>query len=263
MLTAVSILSDNHSDAYRAVSQYVGRRLGIPVDFCQRVPWQEREAMLYRGQAHFGFLCGLPYVRQARRQDPPLELLAAPVMRGERYQGEPIYFSDVIVHRQSGYGSFQELRGSVWAYNGADSHSGYNLVASHLARNGLDGRFFARVRESGAHLQSLSWVLQGTVDASAIDATVLESELSRRPSLAEEVRILEVLGPSPMCPAVASTRLPEELKRGLREALLGMHADPEGAEVLAGLPLLRFSPVSDPDYDPIRRMEAEAATISL
>ena len=31
--------------------------------------------------------CGLPYVKLARQPSPPVELLAAPVLQGERYQG--------------------------------------------------------------------------------------------------------------------------------------------------------------------------------
>ena len=33
-------------------------------------PWQERERMLDRGEAHMGSICGLPYVCRADRRKP-------------------------------------------------------------------------------------------------------------------------------------------------------------------------------------------------
>jgi phosphonate transport system substrate-binding protein len=58
---------------------------------------------------------GLPaansYVQLARRNRPPIELPGAPVLQGERYGGRPIYFSDVLVHRDSPFCSFADLRG--------------------------------------------------------------------------------------------------------------------------------------------------------
>jgi ABC-type phosphate/phosphonate transport system substrate-binding protein len=46
-----------------------------------------------------------------------VELLAAPVMAGTRYAGRPVYFSDIVVHRDSAARSFADLRGARWAYN--------------------------------------------------------------------------------------------------------------------------------------------------
>src|SRR5437867_10503703 len=55
-----------------------------------RVPWPSREQMLDRGDAHIGFICGLPYVWKADSAAPQVELLAAPVMlrRSEEHTSE-------------------------------------------------------------------------------------------------------------------------------------------------------------------------------
>ena len=75
------------------------------------------------------WLCGLPYVRKAQFKDFAIELLAVPIPLGSRYRAEPIYFSDVVVKRESRFRSFYDLRGSSWAYNEPMSHSGFNVCA--------------------------------------------------------------------------------------------------------------------------------------
>src|SRR5262249_44567968 len=149
-------------------------RLNISTQFIGDVSWQEREESLDRGQIDVCWICGLPYVRKINVESPNIELLAAPLMRHPRYGNKPVYYSDVVVHAGSHYASFHDLRGSTWAFNEAGSHSGYNLVRYHLAVKGRASGYFARVVESGSHQDSLQMILEGAIDATAIDSTVLE-----------------------------------------------------------------------------------------
>ena len=257
----VSLMAENAGFFYRALASYLTRQVGLRIELEESVPWQERERMLDRGEVEIGFICGLPYVWKADQPNPHLELLAAPVMRGARYRGRPVYFSDVVVRRESAFRQFTDLRGSSWAYNEPTSHSGYLLTRCHLARLGeLDG-FFARVVEAGAHQTALRWVIDGTVDASAIDSTVLELELTLHPELAPLIRVVETLGPSPIPPAVISTRVPLMIRRALQTALLEMHENDEGREILAAAMTKRFVEITDAEYNPIRRMALEAAFV--
>src|SRR5688500_276303 len=96
-------MAQNADFLYRSMAEWMGRRVGVPVEVVDSVPWQERERMLDRGEAQMGFICGLPYVRKADGPARSVELLAAPVMRGARYGGRPIYFSDVIVRHDSSF----------------------------------------------------------------------------------------------------------------------------------------------------------------
>lgn len=98
-----SYLAPNMFRVYRYIAQYVGRRLG----YSTRISVGKSFDAFELGTADVGFICGLPYVKLRRRVPAPVELLAAPVLRGLRYAGQPIYFSDVIVHRDS---PFKTLR---------------------------------------------------------------------------------------------------------------------------------------------------------
>ena len=257
----VSLMAGNADFFYEGLADYLTRRTGIRVRVIDDVCWRERDVMLDRGLAQMGFVCGLQYVYKLDDEKKKVELLAAPVMGSPRYQSKPVYFSDVIVHRDSPYQSLGDLRGKSWACNEPSSHSGCNLIRYHMAVRGMDGAYFRQITESGSHQNSLAMVLDGRIDATAIDSTVLELELRLRPELRQWIRIIETLGPSPIPPAVISSLVPETVKQALRDALLMMHEDAEGRRILAGPGVAHFVEVSDSDYDPIRRMAREANQI--
>jgi phosphonate transport system substrate-binding protein len=184
-------------------------------------------------------------------------------MQGARYQNRPVYFSDVVVHRESRFQTFADLRGASWAYNEPGSHSGYNVVRYHLATLGETSGYFGQVIESGAHQTSLQMILHHQIDASAIDSTVLELEFQRDPAVRSQVRIIETLGPSPIPPWVILKSLSQELRKALREMLLRMHQDPQGRAILADGQIARFAYVEDGDYDAIRSMARQAELVTL
>lgn len=254
-------MAPNAEETCGAIAHYLQHHLQIPVEFVHQIPWQEREQRLDAGEIQIGWICGLPYVWKADEPVANLELLVAPVMRGDRYQNRPVYFSDVVVRQDSPYQSFADLRGTVWAYNEPRSHSGYWLTRSHLATLGETSGYFARVVESGAHQNSLRLLLEGQIDASAIDSTVLETELRQQPTLAEQIRIIDTLGPSPIPPWVIARSLPLDLKQRVRSLFLQMHQDPQGEQMLAAGAIAHFVAVSDADYDPIRQMAERAERV--
>lgn len=244
-----------------ALARYISDRLQIPTTFVGDIPWQERERRFDAGAIDCCWICGLPYVWKTARGEPSLELLAAPVMQGERYRGRPVYFSDVVVQRTSHFHSFADLRGATWAYNEPGSHSGFNVVRAHLAHLGERSGYFGRVVAAGAHQTSLRLLLAGEIDATAIDSTVLEAELQHQPAIEERIRVVATLGPSPIPPWLILRQVPEALRRAVRFALLEMHRDRAGQKLLATERIARFIPIGDRWYDSIRQMHQEAGGV--
>ncbi|MDR3574974.1 MAG: PhnD/SsuA/transferrin family substrate-binding protein [Anaerolineaceae bacterium] len=245
------------------LAAYLSEQLGLPVDPRLDIPWQQRESRLDEGQIDLCWICGLPYVLKADRYPSRIRLLAAPVMYAERYRNEPIYFSDVVVRSDSPYQHLEDLRGARWAYNEPGSQSGYNIVRYGLAKLGEKGGFFGQVVESGAHQISLQMILDGEIDGSAIDSTVLEQELLDDPAIISQIRIIDTLGPSPIPPWVTPIDLDVETHQRLLGCMLGMQADPHGRQILTRAGLARFSAVQDKDYDPIREMSRAAINVRL
>lgn len=249
-LRFATFLAPNMLGVYRSVADYVGEKLGLQTELTVGYSFGQ----FATGEADVGFLCGLPYVQLARQPRAPVELLAAPVLEGERYRGKPIYFSDVIVRADSPYRSFRDLRGRSWAYNDPDSHSGYNVTRYQLVSMGETDGFFERVVEAGSHQRSIRMVCGGEVDAAAIDSQVLAVELRDLPDLRERLKVIDTLGPAGIQPVVAASRLPDRLKAEVGAALLSMGDDPAARVHLAPGFVERFVPVTDDDYDDVRAM---------
>ena len=250
LLRFATFLAPNMFGVYRFVADYVGEELGYRVELIVGSSFDQFAAT----QADVGFICGLPYVQLARQPSPPVELLAAPVLQGARYEGRPIYFSDVIVHTDSRHRSCSDLRGCSWAYNDLDSHSGYNVTRHRLVQMGEVGGYFGRVVEGGSHQRSIRLVCNGEVDAAAIDSQVLAVELRDHPALKNQLRVIDTLGPAGIQPVVAASRLPDALKADIRDVLLDMGDDPVARAGLAPGFIERFVTVTDEDYDDVRAM---------
>lgn len=201
------------------------------------------------------FVCSIPYLLFADDGRIDMEVIAAPVLRGERYGGRPIYFSDVIVAAQSRYRSFADLRGARWAFNEPFSHSGYMTVLHHLATLGEDLGYFSEMVETGFHQDAIRMVADGRVDASAIDSQVLDIELRDDPELAVRLRRIGTIGPSTIQPVVASrSRLIDRERRIITDALLAVADVPAARPLLEAAMVERFVPLSGAAYDDIREM---------
>jgi phosphonate transport system substrate-binding protein len=255
LLRFVTFLAPNLLPVYRFITSYVGRRLGCATEIHVGTSYEEAYS------ADVAFICGLPYVELERRRHAALEPLVAPILQGPRYAGRPICFSNVIVHADSPFWSFAELRGCCWCYNETLSQSGYGIIRYWLMRQGETSGFFGRIVEAGWHERSVRMVAAGEADASAIDSQVLAVAMKDDPVLRRRLRVIATLGPSTIQPVVAARHLPACLRERIRQILIEMADDPVARPVLHEGMVERFAPVNDQSYEDIRQMlrEVESA----
>jgi phosphonate transport system substrate-binding protein len=246
-LRVVSLLSDAAAPGVRAVAARLEAALERPVTLVESVPWQAREQLLDEGQASLAFMCGLLFMRK-RATGAALRAVVAPVPAAPRYGGLPIYFSDVVVRADSSFTSFAELRRHSWAYNEPGSYSGYAAVRWHLAQLGERDGYFSRAVETGSHLASLGAVLDGVVDATAIDSTALDDAVRADPALTPRFRTIGYIGPSPIPPVVGAEFLGPALLERIGAALTSLHLDPPGLVALAAGGVARYVSCATADY---------------
>ena len=91
-----------------------------------------------------------------------------------------------------------------------------------------------------------------------VPGTPVENEI-----LTRSLRVVDVLGPSSIPPVVVSKGLDNELKCRLREALITMHHENCGAEILRESLIERFVAVADKDYGNIREMLAKVQEVEF
>ena len=252
-LVFANFLAPNMTSVYAGVAARVGQALEVPAQLIERSSFEQ----LRDGSVGVAFLCGLPYVRLCTERPGMLRPLAAPVLDEARYEDRPVYFSDVIVGRDSPFRSFDDLRGHSWAYNEAGSYSGCLLVRHHLLQVGETESFFGRVTFTGRHQESIRQVVDGAVDAAAIDSHVLGVERLRNPELASQLRVIASFGPSTIPLVVATAEVPATLHARIGAALCELGGDPETRRLLASGLIRRFTPIEDRAYDDIRRKLAD------
>ena len=245
-----TFLAPNMLRVYQAIADEVGSQLGLTTELIVETDYENCRNDIN----DLCFVCSLPYVMFEKEGVSPAVPIAAPVLSGERYGGTPIYFSDVIVHKDSDLLTFEDLRGKSWSFNEPLSQSGYGIARYHLVSIGETGGFFGEVVNAGFHETSVRMVAAREVDASAIDSQVLTVELRDHPDLAQELRVIAALGPSTIQPVGVSKRFPPEFRRKVQDILVGLGDDPAFDEILAHGTVERFVEVGPSDYDDIRRM---------
>src|SRR5262249_59132304 len=89
-LRIVSFLAPKLLGFYTFLAGRVARNLRYKVEVVVGTSYDELDS------ADVAFVCGLHYVERTRRGNCPVEPIAAPVIRGARYGGRPVYFFHLI-----------------------------------------------------------------------------------------------------------------------------------------------------------------------
>lgn len=161
-------------------------------------PWEDRLAALRSGAAGVGWLCGFLHMNLGRSENWQFKAVAAPRSSRSGFDGRPVYFGDVIVRADSQHNSFDDLAGTVFAYNEESSLSGFHMMLDHLVETGRDLSFFASTIASGSHMASIEMVADGSADCAIIDSTILDAHMPDR------LRTVISVGPYPAPPIVCA-----------------------------------------------------------
>lgn len=234
---------------YRQFLDYIGEKVGMPVDFVDRDNYAEINELVHTGDVDVAFVCGGPYVKGHAAFG--MELLAAP----EAY-GKTIYYSYIIVNRDSAIRTFEGLRGKSFAFADPLSNSGTLVPTYMLARmHETPGTYFNKTIFTQSHDKSIKAVAQGIVDGAAVDSLIWEYENRRDPDMTSRTRIIKKSPPYGIPPVVVRPGLDPKLKEQIRLALLNAHYDPKGKAILAGMMIDKFVPAEDSAYNSIREMD--------
>lgn len=242
------VLVEHYLEVNQQLISYVGEKLGWPTDLVQRRSYKEISDLLEKAEVDVAFVCGRPYVLDRDRFG--LELLVAPLV----YE-EPIYYSYVIVPRDSPVQRFDELRGKRYAFSDPLSNSGHLVPLYMLTRVGeTPDRFFRRYIFTHSHSGSVEAVAVKFVDGASVDSYVYDYLAATNPRLTEKTRIIARSPPHGITPVVVRPGLDPGLKAEVRRVFLEMDRDPKGRDLLRQLMIRRFVTVPDSLFDSIRHM---------
>lgn len=238
---------------YERMLQYLGRKLGMPVEVVQRSGYSECIALLESREVDAALVCSGPYVEARERFGA--EVLVAPQVRGRG-----TYCAYIIARKDGPVRRFSDLRGKTFAYTDPLSTTGKLFPAHLLAERGETSEtFFGRTLFTWGHDNSIEAVAHGLADGAAVSSLVWEALAKAGGNAASETKVIERSASFGMPPVIVHPRLDPELKKKLRAVFLSMHKDAEGRALLSQAGIGRFLPAKDSSYDGIRRMRAEVA----
>lgn len=206
------------------------------------------------------FMCGLPFAR-AEPQPVPV---AAPVPSPEAFGGEPRYWSDFVVRRDSGFESVADTFGSRIAFTVPGSQSGCIAALSYFQalHPGADSRGAGRplfaeiIAPTITPVGALEAVVSGTAEIAPIDAYAFALLGRHRPDLTAAVRVVGRTAPTPIPLLVASPAVAASDAgaggEALAEAFLAAHSDTALKALMDRLLLQRFVRPDPKAYDELK-----------
>lgn len=234
---------------YRQFLDYIGERMGQPVEFVDREDYAEINKLVATGQVDVAFVCGGPYVDG--KKEFGMEILAAPVA-----YGETVYYSYIIVNKNSPFQQLSDLRGKRFAFTDPLSNTGKLVPTYMLAKmKETPDSFFGKYSYLGSHDKAIEAVAKGVVDGAAVDSLIWEYANSTSSEFTSKTRIILKSPPYGIPPVVVPKGLAPEQKERLRKIFLEAHVDPKGTEILKKMHIDRFVTLDDNAYDSIREMK--------
>jgi hypothetical protein len=226
---------------YQYMTEFVERSIGVPT-FLLNGEALEDFADAY---TDVGFLTPLAYIQLLNQTPCPVELIVAPISLGEVQLGDiPPVFFDIVVRKESRITSANELEGCIWSYYTGMPHT----EDQSLYEQCLPTASVKMMIETQTQAQALRLVLDGTADATAIDAHMLDLVYRNSPQMTERLRILSAYCPSTGPLVVVASHLGANVKRKIQEAFLRMHQDTFFAKRLREGSIDHFIPVTNSHY---------------
>lgn len=249
-LTAV-FLSDQAAFLARW-SDYLSLRVGVEVVFVARESYQSILDLLFSGQLDAAWICGYPYVRHQAQ----LKLLAVPV-----YQGAPLYQSYLIRARDGAIElkGWSDLKHRVLAYSDPLSNSGWLVAQAQLRAAGLSERDLRRAFFAHGHRNVAEAVATGLAHAGCIDGYVWETMQLQKIALVAKTQVIWKSDFYAFPPIVVRQGDRNNVLAGLGEALLTMHDEPQGQDLLRALNLNGFSKPAPALFDSIKALAASVS----
>ena len=208
-------------------------------------------AAMRAGDVDFAWLPPLAYVL-SKMDGTGTVLLKA--VRGEN----PFYYGAIIVRKDSGINSVDDLRGKVMGWGDLLSFSGHIFPKYDLIRKeGYTHDFFDREANLSSHPAVVVAVLNGHIDAGAVWANDTEGHtgawlIGDHAERKDEIKPIFYTDPIPGDTFTVRTRYlrdnPEKTER-IRRAVMALSDDPEGARILITVyRITRMAPATDEDY---------------
>ena len=234
---------------YKQMIDYVGAKLGQPVQMVQEESYDKTDALLESGEIPIAFVCAGPYVKDHDKFGA--ELLVAP-----QSYGQPFYYAYIIVAKDSPITDLAGLKGKSFAFTDPKSNTG-KIVPTYMVGkefNSTPENFFSEVIYSKSHDKSVEMVAKHLADGASVDSLIYDYAAKKNPQFTSLTKIIRKSPRYGIPPVIVRKDVDPALKAKIRDIFLNMHKDPTGKAILDGIMVDKFIVPADADYNSVREM---------
>lgn len=234
--------------SYQEMVQYIAKQMGRPAVLIQRKTYEELNMLLAAGEADIAFVSTGAYT--SYNGVTPLELLAM-----VQTDDTVFYQAYIVVQADSDIYHVSQLRDKTFAFTDPLSYSG-RLAIDYLLLEDFGTtpeKFFHKCFYTFNHDKSLWAVVNKLADGAGIDSQIYAYAQKSDPDIANKIRIIHIMPPTPTGPVVMRRDLPQGVKDKLRDIFYHMDEQPEMAQAMHQVIIDKFVEPQPEAYDELKR----------
>ncbi len=173
-----------------------------------------------------------------------------PIARPETVDGISTYYGLIMVRKDGGIKTAQDMKGKIFAFVDRATTAGYLLPLAYFKENGIDDyqTFLRETYFAGTHEAAIYDLLNKKADICAAKDTVFTMLAARDKRLTKELLLLARSPDVPENGLALRKNFDSTIKNELKKALLSMDKDPEGINVLKKFGARKFIETTNDDY---------------
>jgi phosphonate transport system substrate-binding protein len=234
-------------ERYEPIAGYLSAKAGVPVHLKVLTQYgnviDNFESLKLDGAFFGSFSYLLAHAKLG------VEVLARP----EGPDGTSTYHGVIFVRKDSGIRTVHQMKRKRLALVARATTAGYLFPLIYLLKAGIRNpdAYFQEVYFTGTHERTVRDVLDKKAEVGASKNTVFGRLAAEDPRVDRELLILGTSAEVPENGLALRKTLEASVKRRIRDALIAMHDDPEGAKILKAFGARRFIRTTDADYEPV------------
>jgi phosphonate transport system substrate-binding protein len=238
------------------LTKYLERTVGMKVDFVPVNDYPAAVEALVNKQVELVWFGGFTYVQAQIRSGGKI----IPISQREE---DTSFRSVFITQTNSGIKRLTDLKGKQVSFGSQSSTSGHLMPRSFLLEAGIDpDKDFKRVAYSGAHDATIAAVVNGRVDAAALDITVWRKFVSENKVDTTRVDVFYTTPPYFNYNWSVHADMPAPLREKITAALLNLNMNnPEGKEILTLNRATKYIPTKPENYKGLENAGRSAGLI--
>jgi phosphonate transport system substrate-binding protein len=238
------------------LTKYLERTVGMKVDFVPVNDYPAAVEALVNKQVELVWFGGFTYVQAQIRSGGKI----IPIAQREE---DTSFRSVFITQTNSGIKRLTDLKGKQVSFGSQSSTSGHLMPRSFLLEAGIDpDKDFKRVAYSGAHDATIAAVVNGRVDAAALDITVWRKFVTENKVDTTKVDVFYTTPPYFNYNWSVHADMPAPLREKITAALLNLNMNnPEGKEILTLNRATKYIPTKPENYKGLENAGRSAGLI--